>query len=76
MTPDEALKYKQSEMSDTELIEKCSNQISLLCKTYGDSFRMTIPPSINDSDMLLSELVRRYQESINSKNKPNLTVNG
>ncbi|HEY3525284.1 MAG TPA: hypothetical protein VGK47_03735 [Nitrososphaeraceae archaeon] len=57
----EELKAKQAEMPDAELIEKVDAQISELCRTGARSFIMCVPPRITDTDMLLSEMVRRFK---------------
>ena len=54
----------QADMSDESLIKEVEAQIIQLAKTYSKSHRMSIPPSITDTDMLLSELVRRYKLTI------------
>lgn len=61
-TPDEILRKKQQEMSNEELAEKVDKAVSDMCKSGVKTFRMSIPPSVNDTDMLISELVRRFKE--------------
>ena len=51
----------QAEMSDEVLIKKVEHQIIELAKTSGRSHVMCIPPEITDTDMILSELVRRFK---------------
>ena len=63
MTENE-FQQKQSEMSDMELIEKAQNEVSKLCETGGKSLRMTVPPSVNDTDMLLCELINRFKSKL------------
>lgn len=49
-------------LSDKELSEKCRTLISALCQTGGKAWSMRVPVDFNnDSDMLLSELVRRFE---------------
>jgi len=67
LTPDEAFRQMQKEMTDAELVKKVSQQVSEMCKTGGKSFRMTVPVSVNDTDMLISELVRRFNELRSTK---------
>ena len=57
----EAFELKQSKMSDRELIDLCQKEVGELASTYGKSHRMTIPPMITDTDMLLSELIKRFK---------------
>jgi len=63
----EQFEIKQRSMSDKELIENVKKQISELAKTGGKSHRMCVPPQVTDTDMLLSELVRRYEKFISEK---------
>lgn len=57
----EAFELKQSKMSDSELINLCDKEVGELASTYGKSHRMTIPPMVTDTDMLLSELIKRFK---------------
>jgi hypothetical protein len=60
----ERLNQLQSEMSDETLISLVENEISKLCKTGGKSFKMCVPVMPEDTDMLLSELVKRYKKTL------------
>lgn len=64
----EQFKQKQAEMSNEELIKLASGQVSDLAKTGGKSHRMCIPPMITDTDMLLSEVIERFERSIANEN--------
>lgn len=55
------LAKEQSKMSDNELAEKVDKIISELSRTGGRSFKMSVPVDINDTDMLLSEILRRFK---------------
>lgn len=57
----EEFELKQSKMSDSELINLCHKEVGELASTYGKSHRMTIPPMVTDTDMLLSELIKRFK---------------
>lgn len=57
----EAFELKQSKMSDIELINLCQKEVGELASTYGKSIIMTIPPMVTDTDMLLSELIKRFK---------------
>lgn len=57
----EEFELKQSKMSDSELINLCQKEVGELASTYGKSHRMTIPPMVTDTDMLLSELIKRLK---------------
>lgn len=61
-TAEELFRRKQAEMSDNELAELVSEGLSKLCKSGGQSFTMTVPPRVDDFDMLVCELVRRFKE--------------
>lgn len=60
----EKLQQMQAEMQDEVLIKKVEHQISELAKTGGRSHIMCVPPEITDTDMILSELVRRYKLNV------------
>lgn len=62
----EQFKQKQAAMSNEELIELASNQVSELAKTGGRSHRMCIPPMITDTDIILSELIKRFKAIISN----------
>ena len=59
-TPEQLLREKQASMSDFSLVQLCREHVSKLCKDVTN-FRMSIPPSVNDTDMALSELIRRFE---------------
>jgi hypothetical protein len=60
MTTEEFNK-EQAKISDQELIEMVNKEIVNLAKTGGQSHKMTIPPRIDDTDMILGELLRRFK---------------
>jgi hypothetical protein len=57
----ERLKELQSEMSNETLIKEVERQITELARTGGKSHRMCVPPMPEDTDMILSELVKRFK---------------
>jgi hypothetical protein len=59
----EQFEKKQADIPDNQLIELVEKQISELAKTGGRSHKMCVPPQITDTDMLLSELVRRFKNA-------------
>ena len=65
MTKDEEFRLKQAEMPDKELIELAREEVSKLCKTGGKSLTMCVPPMITDTDMILCEVIRRYESKLN-----------
>ena len=62
LTKDEMFRNKQKEVPDAELAELAREEISKLCKTGGKSLTMTVPPRVDDTDMLLCELIRRFKK--------------
>lgn len=60
MSREEIFRNKQKDMSDSELSELARKEISKLCETGGRSLIMSVPPMITDTDMLLCEVLRRF----------------
>jgi len=58
----EELLQRQSQISDRELIELCETKISELYSFKNNSSE--VAPQINNIDMLISELIRRYKNTI------------
>jgi len=44
-----------------ELAQKAQSALSKLCSTGGASFTMTVPPRLDDTDMILSEVIKRFE---------------
>ena len=44
-----------------ELAEMAQKALSKLCSTGGQSFTMTVPPRLDDTDIILSEVIRRFE---------------
>lgn len=61
---EEKFKAEQSAMSNEELIRLVDASISKLAKTGGRSHTMTVPPRIDDTDMILTELLKRFKSSL------------
>lgn len=59
----EQFEQKQKNMSNEDLILKCKKEISELARTGGRSHKMTVPPQVDDTDMLFSELVVRFENN-------------
>lgn len=55
----------QNEMSDQELIEECYKALIALCSTGGGAFKMTVPVNVYDTDMLFSQLMKRFEQKLN-----------
>lgn len=51
-----------SEITDLELSQLAYKAVSRLCKTGGQSFTMTVPPRKDDTDIVLSELNKRFMK--------------
>lgn len=64
MTKTEEFEQRKAEMSNEELIERAEKEASELARTYGKSHRMCIPPMITDTDIILSELIRRFKSAL------------
>ena len=57
----EEFKAQLEAIPNLELAEKAQSALSKLCSTGGQSFTMTIPPRLDDTDMILSELIKRFE---------------
>lgn len=57
----EEFKRKLKEIPDLELAEKAQSALSKLCSSGGKSFTMTVPPRLDDTDMVFSELISRFE---------------
>ena len=51
-------------MSDAELAEKCEKLIFDFDENGEKNWTRSVPPNVNDYDMLLCELVRRFRDLI------------
>lgn len=60
----EEFKEKLSEITDDELIQISKSILIKLCSTGGRSFTMTVPVQLNDTDIIISELIKRFEVSI------------
>jgi hypothetical protein len=56
------LRDMQKKMPNDELLRLCRIEEKKLRETNGRSLRMCVPPNIYDTDMLLNELFRRFEE--------------
>lgn len=68
----------REEITDEQLINKTQETLHKLCETGGRSFIMTVPPRIDDTDMLFGELINRYKKAIQVQARvmPNEVVAG
>jgi hypothetical protein len=63
---------KQSQMSNEKLISLAKEEVIKLCKTGGKSITMSVPPTIKDTDMIICELIKRFEAlTILKTNKTN-----
>lgn len=66
---EEEFKRRQAEMSNEELIELAEKEVSELARTYGKSHKMCIPPMVTDTDMILTEIIRRFKKILGIREK-------
>lgn len=57
----EEFKAKLEAIPNLELVEMAQKALVKLCSTGGQSFIMTVPPRLDDTDMVLSELIKRFE---------------
>ena len=60
MTHEEFKKELES-ISNEELATMAHSALSKLCSTGGRSFTMTVPPRKDDTDMIFSEIITRFE---------------
>ena len=58
----EEFEAQQRAIPDDKLVEMAQNALSKLCETGGRSLTMTVPPRVDDTDMIISELIRRFKD--------------
>jgi len=58
----EEFEAEQRAIPDDRLAEMAQNALSRLCETGGRSITMTVPPRVDDTDMIISELIRRFKD--------------
>lgn len=58
----EEFEAQQQAIPDDKLVEMAQNALSKLCETGGRSLTMTVPPRVDDTDMIISELIRRFKD--------------
>lgn len=63
----EELHSKLAEIPDKELLVICKTELSNMCRSGGKSFTMRVPVTEKDTDMLLSELFRRFDRYSTNK---------
>ena len=58
----EEFEAQQRAIPDDKLVEMAQAALSKLCETGGRSLKMTVPPRIDDTDMIFSEVIRRFKD--------------
>lgn len=51
-----------SAISDEDLENAADEELRKLCKSGGQSFRMSVPVNLRDTDMIFRELINRFQK--------------
>jgi len=59
MTHEEFQNQKRA-IPNLELAEKACSAVIKLCETGGKSFTMSVPVRLDDTDVILSEVIRRF----------------
>lgn len=57
----EEFQRKVEAISDQELAEMARKELNKLCSTGGQSFTMTNPPRVDDTDIILLEVIKRFE---------------
>lgn len=60
----EQLEKEREEMTDNDLIKIAEKELAFLCRSGGKSFTMNVPVRVTDTDMIFSELVKRFKKAI------------
>lgn len=68
MTKEEEFNQKLKEITNEELAEMASDAIQKMCESGGRSFTMCVPVQLTDTDIILSELVKRFNAASNMDN--------
>lgn len=58
---EDLFREEQQLMTNKELADLVSKEVTKMCRTGGKSFTMRVPANVKDTDMLISELVRRFK---------------
>ncbi len=57
----EEFEAEQRAIPDDRLAEMAQNALSRLCETGGRTITMTVPPRIDDTDMVIAEVIKRFK---------------
>lgn len=58
----EEFKKELEIIPNEELATMAHSALSKLCSTGGKSFTMTVPPRKDDTDMIFSEIITRFEK--------------
>jgi hypothetical protein len=61
----EEFKNEMSLIDSYKLAEMAHSALSKLCSTGESSFKMSIPPRTDDTDIIFAEVIRRFEASFN-----------
>jgi hypothetical protein len=67
---------KLSAIPDIELVEMAKKELKKLCASGANSFKMSIPPMLEDTDIILSEIIKRFSLNINELTAKQLLAGG
>lgn len=56
-------------VSNEVLIDQCDKAVSEMCKNGMKAFTMCVPPRLTDTDIILSELIRRFKNTVDNKSE-------
>jgi len=57
----EKFQQQLKSIPNLELAEMGHSVLSKLCSSGGRSFRMSVPPRLDDTDMVFSEIISRFE---------------
>lgn len=58
----ESFEQQLKDIPNLELAEMAQSALSKLCYSGGRSFTMTVPPRLDDTDIVLSEVITRFEQ--------------
>jgi hypothetical protein len=64
----EEFQNKIQSITNSDLIGMADKALSKLCSTGGHSFTMTVPPRVDDTDIVFSELINRFKREVQNEN--------
>ncbi len=67
----EEFENKRANVSNEQLIKLAKYHLSQLCKTGGKSFSITVPPQIDDIDIVFTDIINRFEGAIKAIKESN-----